>query len=513
MKFRLVYLIVFIASLCAAQTIDSALTLSYKVNGFSFSYPKSWQVLNSNENSATVAPATAKRTTRSGRPWLSNGMYAGVRKTSFPNDPSQSAKSLFQALQKTNPGMVQLDSEAFHQDGHNAVVLGYTNTNPDAPEPESGTIAVYDLGQGQIAYLVLFCPSSQQSAWLPVFRRIIDGVSFNTTVQQGSDAASHVSVEPWQTLVRETTSVNAGKAMQYNFTLPAGAKLLAQFQVSGGLNDKIRVFLLNYANYQLYAAHQPFQYLPGMSGSVRGVASAQFKVPLDGVYYVVLDNGRAWLMPRNVTLHVDAVLPQSTQQSEQTRNALETQYSLLKKVFIFPDFRTFVKHCGVVNAFSNPDITICAELLEELQAQGMSSTVEFVYLHELGHTLMRQWQMPFYDNEDDADAFATAFLLMAKQQAIALQAAQWWASQSVTAKDAVAKVWMDDRHSLSPQRARNIIRWVNNRNEILPRWETTVFIPHMQTPILQGMLRDPAFTEKDAVRTELSHRGVPVQGL
>ncbi|MFL6437696.1 MAG: DUF4344 domain-containing metallopeptidase [Terriglobales bacterium] len=343
-------------------------------------------------------------------------------------------------------------------------------------------------------------------------RLLLPTILFALSMNAQTAPTGNVFVEPWQTLVRETASVNAGKAMQYNFTLPAGAKLWAQFQVSGGLNDKIRVLLLDFANYHRYAAHQPYQYLPGMSGSVRGVASAEFKVPQDGIYYVVLDNGRAWLMPRNVTLHVDAVLPESTPQSEQMRNGLETQYSLLKKVFVFPDFKTFVKHCGIVNAFSNPDITICAELLEEIQAQGMASTVEFVYLHELGHTLMRQWGMPFYDNEDDADAFATAFLLMAKQQAIALQAAQWWASQSVTAKDAVAKVWIDDRHSLSPQRARNIIRWVNNRNEIVPRWESTVFIPHMQTPILQSMLRDPAFTEKDAVRTELSHRGIALSG-
>ena len=72
-------------------------------------------------------------------------------------------------------------------------------------------------------------------------------------------------------------------------------------------------------------------------------------------------------------------------------------------------------------------------LLEELQANGMMDAVSFVYLHELGHTLMRQWGLPLWDNEDAADEFATAFLLMGKQQKIALQAAQWWASKGASA--------------------------------------------------------------------------------
>ena len=193
--------------------------------------------------------------------------------------------------------------------------------------------------------------------------------------------------------------------------------------MQGGLNDKIQVLLLDANNFQLYSSHQPFERYPSTSGVIRGMGKYSFKIPHDGVYYIVLDNSQAWLMPRNVTLHLDAILPQSTSASEQIRTALETQYLTLKRVFIFPDFQTSVVHCGVVNAFSNPNITMCVELLEELQARGMTDTVNFVYLHELGHTLMREWGLPLWDNEDAADEFATAFLLMGSQQKIALQAA------------------------------------------------------------------------------------------
>jgi hypothetical protein len=37
-----------------------------------------------------------------------------------------------------------------------------------------------------------------------------------------------------------------------------------------------------------------------------------FRVPQDGVYHLVLDSGRAWLTPRRITLHSDAILPEAT---------------------------------------------------------------------------------------------------------------------------------------------------------------------------------------------------------
>ena len=76
----------------------------------------------------------------------------------------------------------------------------------------------------------------------------------------------------------------------------------------------------------------------------------------------------------------------------------------------------------------NPNITLCAELVEEMASKNMVGAISFAYLHELAHTLMKQWGLPLWDNEDAADEFATAFLLIGKQDAIALQAAQYWAS-------------------------------------------------------------------------------------
>jgi len=60
----------------------------------------------------------------------------------------------------------------------------------------------------------------------------------------GSSQAIKVFVEPWQTLVRDTNVVSAGKALQYNFTLESGTILSAEFQVHGGLNNALQVYLM-----------------------------------------------------------------------------------------------------------------------------------------------------------------------------------------------------------------------------------------------------------------------------
>jgi hypothetical protein len=203
-------------------------------------------------------------------------------------------------------------------------------------------------------------------------RRLVPAFLFlfiSTTFAQlpaNESANSHVYVEPWQTLVYDTISVKAGQALQYNFGLTRGTRLSAQFQVNGGLNNQIQVMLLDEDNYQRYSAHQRYTAFQGTSGTIRGVGKYEFAIPQTGVYHVVLDNGRAWLMQRNVTLHLYSVLPEPTPESRKIERIFEKDYGLLKKVFIFDDFRISIRHCGVVNAFSNPNITLCVELVDEL---------------------------------------------------------------------------------------------------------------------------------------------------
>ena len=315
-----------------------------------------------------------------------------------------------------------------------------------------------------------------------------------------------VSIEPSQPLVRNTTQVAPHQALQYNFPLTAGTALVARFLVSGGANGSIKVWLLDSTNFQLYQAHRQYSYFQGTSGSVRGVGHYVFRVPRDDIYYLLLDNSGAWLLPRTVNLYAYSVLPVKSPETLAAEKTAADNFSKLGQVFIFPQFHLDIRHCGVANAFSNPNITVCTELVEELQEKQLGEAAGFVLFHELGHTLLRTWGYPLWDNEDAADEFATVMLIIAKQQKTALEAAQYWASKT-SDQEAMAKIWMDDRHTLSPQRARNIIHWLNQQDDLLQRW-FRVFVPNLQTNALFGAFNDSdRRIDKEAVRAELQRRG------
>jgi hypothetical protein len=315
-----------------------------------------------------------------------------------------------------------------------------------------------------------------------------------------------VAVEPSQPQVRSTIQVAAHQSLQYNFALTRGATLVARFQVSGGANDSIKVWLLDAANFQRYQAHQQFNYFKGTSGSIRNTGNYVFRVPQDNIYYLVLDNSGAWLLPRNVHLYVYDVLPAKLPETLSSEKGMAENFSKLGEIFVFPSFRLDIKHCGMENAFSNPDITICTELVESLTEQHLEQALEFVFFHELGHTFLRQWGYPLWDNEDAADEFAAVMLILAKRQQAALQAAQWWASQT-SQQEALSKLWIDDRHTVSPQRARNITHWLNQPNDLLQRW-FRVFVPNMQTSALLSALNDGSGPiNREVVHAELRKRG------
>src|SRR5215467_14507177 len=122
-------------------------------------------------------------------------------------------------------------------------------------------------------------------------------------------SAVTVSFEPSQSLVRSTVQVAAHQSLQYNFPLTSGSTVVARFQVSGGVNNSIKVWLLDSANFQLYEAHQRFSYYQGTAGAIRSTAHYIFRVPQNNIYYLVLDNSGAWLLPRTVNLYVYDLLP------------------------------------------------------------------------------------------------------------------------------------------------------------------------------------------------------------
>ena len=182
----------------------------------------------------------------------------------------------------------------------------------------------------------------------------------------------------------------------------------------------------------------------------------------------------------------------------------------LNQVFVFDPFPIHAKQCGAPQAFSGPSgIVLCQEfavmLLATLGDQTKAAAaLMFIIFHELGHVLMKQWHYPFFNNEEVADEFATALMVMVGQRERVHAAAEFLAANP-SMLEAIAKVFRDDRHPLSAQRARNILRWL--RDPLLVRKWQKVFVPHMQTAMLKRLLQQSSdWINRALVTHELTTR-------
>lgn len=106
---------------------------------------------------------------------------------------------------------------------------------------------------------------------------------------------------------------------------------------------------------------------------------------------------------------------------------LEKAADRLNRSLILPrDIFMRTKDCGVSNAFYNPQevsITICYELMEHFYKifrsvgdtdqkayDSMFDAITFVFLHEMGHALVDQYELPVTANEEDAADRLSSFV-------------------------------------------------------------------------------------------------------
>lgn len=295
-----------------------------------------------------------------------------------------------------------------------------------------------------------------------------------------------VSIENSRLALDQELKVPAGSYTSFKLPLRAQSQLIAKFAIRGGWNRKIDVWLLDLRNFQRFQQGARFSYFKGTSGTVQQAAQYEFKVPSSGPYYLVFDNRKALLLPRTARVNVyikDGAKTAKHKTEEKLYNGLYRGF--LRKLFEFEDLQVTVRVCGLENAFSNPNITLCRELLDANERRGLPGANIDVFFHEAGHSLLKLWGYSLWDNEDAADEMATVLTLLIKKEEIALQAADWWGRED-SREEALSKLLVDDRHTVSPQRARNIVRWVNQRQELLNRWQK-IWIPHMTREALVGL--------------------------
>ncbi len=186
----------------------------------------------------------------------------------------------------------------------------------------------------------------------------------------------------------------------------------------------------------------------------------------------------------------------------------ETYYFMLKALFIFKDFHINFRYCGQVSAFSNPEgIIICNELVAKLANERHEKALSWYFFHEAGHSLLRSWDYPLWDNEDVADEFATVMLLMggnAGKEIILDTIKEWQTHPSFF--ESLSKLFMNDRHSVSIQRARNISNWTKDSENLKRRW-LKILVPNMQTKVLKGTLQNPErWVDTELIERELQRR-------
>lgn len=245
---------------------------------------------------------------------------------------------------------------------------------------------------------------------------------------------------------------------------------------------------------------------PLFQAQAESALSFSVTIPRTGTYFIVFDN-RNGDEPRSIDATVRAFRGNSAQTAESMLRTFEQQ---MHQVFVFDSIAIRIAKCGKPTAFSSQaGIVLCAEYAQKLfetlaDKTKASNAFLFTLFHEMGHVLLRQWKYPFFDNEDVADEFATAVMVMMGQKERARSKAEFFAANP-SKIEALSKLFRDDRHPVSPQRARNILRWVNDP-QLVRNWQP-MLVPHMQTTLLENLQRRPTgWTDPALVEKELAAR-------
>ncbi len=273
----------------------------------------------------------------------------------------------------------------------------------------------------------------------------------------------------------------------------------------------------------LFATEEQYKEYPNIprplfQSKVSDTFNFMVTVPETGYYYLVFDNGAG-----SRAVKLDAIITgasgsdtdllregRRTGPEENTGKDLSAIGSELGKVFIFKPFAIIAKRCGNPGAFSGPDgVVICAEFAKAISdsmgnKEKTATVLLFTAYHETGHILLSQWGSPFYDNEEIADEFATVLFVMLGQQERLSALTEYFLSNPES-NELLAKALKGDRHPLSLDRARNIVRLVKDTGR-LKRWQA-IFVPHMQTSILERIRRNPpVWADEALVKKELALR-------
>ncbi len=257
---------------------------------------------------------------------------------------------------------------------------------------------------------------------------------------------------------------------------------------------------------------------PLFQSTVRDRFNFTVTIPAAGNYHLVFDNSAG---PRAAKLQAaitgatgsDTNLFQESRRPEQGESVgkdLTAIGSELGKVFVFKPFPIIAGKCGKSGAFSGSEgVMICLEFVKAISdtmgnKEKTTTVLLFAVYHEVGHILLSEWGFPFYDNEEIADEFAAMLFVMLGQQDRLSALTEYFLSNP-TSNELLAKELKGDRHPLSLDRARSMVRLAKDAGR-LKRWQL-IFVPHMQTALLERIRKNPpAWADLVLVKKELALR-------
>jgi hypothetical protein len=247
---------------------------------------------------------------------------------------------------------------------------------------------------------------------------------------------------------------------------------------------------------------------PLFTGRVEGRLSFSVAIAEKGDHYLILDNRRG-TEAKAVTVTLQAA--RGERNTTQAAGAIFREFEKqLHRLFVFEPFPSGVKQCGSPRAFAEqPGVFLCTEyvyhLYDALKDQEKAKNfLSFSIFHEVAQELLQRWNHPDAGKTERADEFAVALMVMLNQKTRALRAADF-AIKNPSAFSAMTKVFHDERHPLSPDRARNVLNWA--KDSALPKKWQPFLVPHMQTALLKRLKQKPtSWTDLPLVDKELAAR-------
>jgi len=273
----------------------------------------------------------------------------------------------------------------------------------------------------------------------------------------------------------------------------------------------------------LFIAEEQYQKYPNISrplfqSTVRDRINFTVRIPATGNYHLVLDNGTgSRVVKAAATISgssgPDADLLQSERRRDQGDAVPQDLIALgaeLRKIFIFKSFPITAKQCGKESALSRSDgVVLCLEFVKAVfdtmgSEEKAATVLLFASYHEIGHALLTQWGYPFYDNEESADEFAAMLFVLLRQGERLSALAEHFLSNPTSA-EMLTKAAKGGHAPLPIERARDILRWLKDSDRHR-RWQV-IFVPHMQTAVLQRIRKTPpSWADSALVEKELALR-------